>query len=415
MAAKKKGSENEGEKEVQMTFSQSQVDKKESTKEPKDSSKENKMSAEDKAVQSRSDAKKEDAKVELVNLGKSIVKDIKNGENPKIELSVRGLSNVVYDKESKTLGLGNKTAQRFFFNAAHSKKFLQTIEVASICKNLLDVQKHASLRDVFYMAKRTIPNTKINIVDDQKETDKVIEDMELITGFSRENLNVNANKMGSVAGKVIIEDSGDTIDWSKLGSGGWSIPSNVENIKFKKVDAKYVIYMEKAAVWERLHEDRFWAKQNCIIMSSQGQTTRGIRRLLQRLSKEHHLPILVLTDGDIFGFYIYSVVKFGSIALAHMADEMTIPDVKFLGVSMDDVIKYDLKRHFIKLTDQDKARIKQMQNYEWFAKHKDWQRQFKMMKDFDAKVEIQSLSSKGISFISEKYLPEKIKNQEWLD
>ena len=84
MAAKKKGSENEGEKEVQMTFSQSQVDKKESTKEPKDSSKENKMSAEDKAVQSRSDAKKEDAKVELVNLGKSIVKDIKNGENPKI-------------------------------------------------------------------------------------------------------------------------------------------------------------------------------------------------------------------------------------------------------------------------------------------------------------------------------------------
>ena len=28
------------------------------------------------------------------------------------------------------------------------------------------------------MAKRTIPNTKINIVDEQKETDKVIEDLE---------------------------------------------------------------------------------------------------------------------------------------------------------------------------------------------------------------------------------------------
>jgi len=415
MAAKKSRSDNESgkEKEVQMTFSQSQVDR--TVKEPSKNKESSKEKSIDRTSMSKSDSKKEDAKIELVNLGKSIVKDIKNGENPKIEMSVRGLSNVVYDKESKTLGLGDKTAQRFFFNAAHSKKFLQTIEVASICKTLLDVQKHASLRDVFYMAKRTIPNTKINVVDEQKESDKVIEDLELITGFSRENLNVNANKMGSVAGKVIIEDSGDTIDWSKLGSGGWSIPSNVENIIFKKVDAKFVIYMEKAAVWERLHEDRFWAKQNCIIMSSQGQTTRGIRRLLQRLSKEHHLPILVLTDGDIYGFYIYSVVKFGSIALAHMADEMAIPDVKFLGVSMDDIIKYDLKRHFIKLTDQDRSRIKQMQNYEWFVKHKDWQRQFKMMKDFDAKVEIQSLSSKGISFISEKYLPEKIKNQEWLD
>jgi DNA topoisomerase-6 subunit A len=354
-------------------------------------------------------------KEELVMLGTSILTDINKGQNPKIELSVRGLSNVIYDKESKTLSLGDKTAQRFFFNVAHSKKFLQTIEVAAICKSLLEVDKHASLRDVFYMAKRTIPNTKINVVDDQKESDKSIEDLELITGYSRENLNVNANKMGSVAGKVVIEDQGDTIDWSKLGSGGWSIPSNVENIKFKKVDAKYVIYMEKAAVWERLHEDKFWAKQNCIIMSSQGQTTRGIRRLLQRLSSEHGLPIYVLTDGDIYGFYIYSVIKFGSISLAHMAEEMAIPGVKFLGVTMDDILNYDLKRHFIKLTDQDRARIKQMQSYEWFMKHKDWQRQFKMMREFDAKVEIQSLSSKGISFISEVYLPQKIKKQEWLD
>ncbi|MBN1792250.1 DNA topoisomerase IV subunit A [Candidatus Woesearchaeota archaeon] len=355
------------------------------------------------------------AREELVNLGDSLVKDIKKGENPKIELSVRGLSNVVYDKESKTLGLGDKTAQRFFFNVAHAKKFLQTVEVAAICKTLLDAGKHASLRDVFYMAKRTIPNSKTNVVDDQKESDKAIEDLELITTFSRENLNVNANKMGSVAGKVVIEDSGDTIDWSRLGSGGWSIPSNVENIAFKKVDAKYVIYMEKAAVWERLHEDKFWAKQNCIIMSSQGQTTRGIRRLLQRLSSEHNLPIFVLADNDPWGWYIYSVLKFGSISLAHMADSMAIPDVKFVGITCDDVLTYDLKRHFIKLTDKDISRLKQMQSYEWFAKNKAWQRQFKMMKDFGAKVEIQALSSKGISFISERYLPEKIKKQDFLD
>lgn len=396
MAKKKVAEKSEKKDEVQMTFPD-QVEKNSAAKLKPQSTTES------------------DAKAELINLGKHIVDDINKGQSPKIELSVRGLSNVRYDQQTKTLQLGDKTAQRFFFNVGQSKKFLQTLEVAAICKTLLDVNKHASLRDVFYMAKRTIPGTKINVVDEQKESDKAIEDLEIITGFSRENLYVNANKMGSVAGKVVIEDSGDTIDWGRLGSGGWSIPSNVEKIKFKKVDAQYVIYMEKAAVWERLHEDRFWEKQNCIIMSSQGQTTRGIRRLLQRLNTEFNLPILVLTDGDIYGFYIYSVIKFGSISLAHMAEEMAIPDVKFLGVTMDDIVKYDLKRHFIKLTDQDRTRIKQMQAYEWFAKHKDWQRQFKMMKDFDAKVEIQSLSSKGISFISEKYLPEKIKTKEWLD
>jgi len=195
---------------------------------------------------------------------------------------------LIYDQKSRTLKLGDKIGTRSFFNVAHSKKFLQTIEVASIIKKeLLTSGKHSSLRDVFYMAKRTIPGTHVNLVDEQIETDKAIEDLEVITELSREQMHVNANKNGSVAGNVVIEDKGDVIDWGRLGSGGWSVPSNVEEIKFKKVSAKYVLYMEKAAVWERLNEDKFWLKNNCIIMSSQGQTTRGIRRLLQRLYEEH--------------------------------------------------------------------------------------------------------------------------------
>ena len=181
------------------------------------------------------------------------------------------------------------------------------------------------------------------------------------------------------------------------------------------MQAKYVLYMEKAAVWERLHEDKFWEKHKCIIMSSQGQTTRGIRRLLQRLSSEHKLPIYVLADFDPYGVYIYSVIKYGSINLAHMSGKMSIPSVRFLGITADDIIKYDLKKHFIKLKDIDIARLKQIGNYEWFKDNKPWQRQFKMMKDFGAKAEIQALSSRGISFISEKYLPEKIKKNEVID
>jgi len=354
-------------------------------------------------------------KAKLVELGEDLTKQIENGENPTIEMSVRSLSNVVFDEKSRKLGIGDKMSERSFFNVSHAKKFLQTVEVAAISKSLIDINKTSSLRDVFYMAKRTIPGTKTNVVDDQNESDKAVEDLEIITGFTREQLHVNANKMGSVAGNVIIEDSGDTIDWSKLGSGGWSIPSNVENIVFKKINAKFIIYMEKAAVWERLHEDRFWSKQNCIIMSSQGQTTRGVRRLLQRLASEHKLPIYVLTDNDPWGIYIYSVLKHGSISLAHMSDEMAIPNVKYLGVTCDDVQKYKLERHYIKLTEQDTARLKQMSEYDWFKDHKKWQQQFKAMKTAGAKVEIQSLSARGITFISDVYLPEKIKNGEFID
>ncbi len=354
-------------------------------------------------------------KAELQEFGKKLIKDIKNKKNPTITLPVRSLSNVGFDEKSRTLMLKDRIANRYFFNVAHAKKFLQTVEIASISKNLLSEDKHASLRDVFYMAKRTIPDTKINIVDEQNESDAVIEDLELITSFAREQLHINANKNGSVAGKVIIKDKGDIINWSKLGSGGWSVPSNVEEVQFKKITAKYVLYMEKAAVWERLHEDKFWDKQNCIIMSSQGQTTRGIRRLLQRLYEEHGLPIYVLADWDIYGAYIYSVIKYGSINLAYASKRLTIPSVKYLGITHQDIEKYGLQKHLIKMKDTDRARIKQVSNYDWFKNNKEWQNQFAAMKKLDSKAEIQALSARGISFITDTYLPEKIKNKDFID
>ena len=361
-------------------------------------------------------AKQEDQKKVLKNFGKQIVDQTKKGRNPEISFPLRNLSNIIYDKKTKTLRLGNKEGTRSFFNVAHAKKFLQTIEVASIIKKeLLESGKHEHLRGVFYIAKRTIPGTNVNIVDDQVESDKAIEDLEVISGLSREQLHVSANKMGSMVGNITLKDSGDTIDCSKLGKGGYSIPSITDELTFKKVNAKYVLYMEKAAIFERLNEDKFWHKNNCVLVTSQGQTTRGIRRLLQRLYEEEKLPIYVMTDFDPWGFYIYSVIKYGSIALAFASEKLSIPGVKFLGITADDINKYDLKKHLIKLNEQDVKRMKQVVDYDWFKDNKEWQRQLKMMKEFGAKAEIQALSSKGISFISEKYLPEKIKSKDFLD
>src|SRR3990167_4140711 len=252
----------------------------------------------------------------LRELGEKVIKDIDRNKNPSITIPIRALSNVIFNEKTKTIELGNKNALRYFFNVAHSKKFLQTVEIASILKKeLLETDKHEHLRGVFYIAKRTIHGTNVNIVDEQTESDKVIEDLEVITGLSREQLHVSANKMGSMIGNIVLIDSGDTIDCSKLGRGGYSIPSITDELEFKNINAKFVLYMEKASSYERLVEDKFWQKNDCILVTSQGQTTRGIRRLLQRLSDEENLPIYVLTDFDCWGFYIYSVIKYVSISL----------------------------------------------------------------------------------------------------
>lgn len=356
-----------------------------------------------------------EAKKNLKKIGDKVVKDIASGSNPSLDVPIRTLGNVKFNEKSKMLMMGNATSKRYFFNIAHVRKFVQTIEAAAVAKELLDVDKHLSLREAFYRMKRTLPGTSTNLVDDQTESNQAIEDLELLSDSSREQLHINANKMGSVAGKVIVEDKGDIIDWSKLGSGGWAIPSNVEDIEFKKVDAKFIIYMEKAAEWERLHEDKLWGKLNCIIMCSQGQATRGVRRLLQRLNQEFKLPVYILVDGDPWGAYIYSVIKYGSISLAHISESLAIPDAKMLGLTAEDVVKYDLRKHLIKFEEVDLKRLEQVKNYDWFKDKPEWQKQFKLWKELKGKVELAALSSKGITFISDRYIPDKIKNKEWLD
>ena len=356
-----------------------------------------------------------EAKQSLKQLGVEIVKDIEKGKNPSMNVPIRTLSNVIYDHKTKMITLGNKAAKRYFFNIAHVRKFTQTAEVAALAKELLGVDKHMSLREVFYAMRRTLPNSTIDIVDEQIESNKAVEDLELITDLLREQLHINANKLGAAAGRIIIRDKDDLIDWSKLGSGGWSIPSSVEEIEFKKVDANFVLYMEKAAIWERLHEDKLWDKMKCAIVASQGQATRGIRRLLQRMNTELGLPVYVLTDLDPYGIYIYSVLKTGSISLAHISERLAIPDAKFLGLTADDIIKYDLKKQIIKLKEVDVKRLKELSKYEWFKDKKEWQRQFKLIEELKGKVELDALVTKGITFISDKYIPEKMKNKEWLD
>lgn len=357
--------------------------------------------------------RRSDARQALVELGLELLKQIDKKENPHLVVPIRSLSNVIYDERTKLLKLGEKAAKRFFFNIAHAKKFTQTMIVAAKCKELLDEGIHASLREVFYNVKRTFPNSNENTFDEQVESDAVIEDLEVILGVLREQLHVNADASGRVVGNVTIIDAGDRIRWDQLGTGGWHIPSNVEDIKFERVDADFVLVVEKDAAFERLNEDKFWKKHNCILISTHGQAARGTRRLIRRLNKEFNLPVIVFSDCDAYGWYIYSVIKAGSMNLAHTSDMLATPEAKFIGLTMTDIATYNLKKHTIKATEQDIKRAKELLGYKWFQ-HPLWQREIKLMIKKGYKAELQALASHGFKFISEVYLPEKIEKKDFL-
>jgi DNA topoisomerase-6 subunit A len=352
----------------------------------------------------------------IEKLAKNVLGTVTKGDNPAVEIRTRTLSNVAFNERKKIIELGDKTQSREFFNTAMARKFMQTLLVAKGCKTLIDEGKTVSIRQMFYMSKHTLPHSSENTFEDQSESDPIIEDLEVGIDALREELHLFANRRGLVVGKLTVNDAGDNIDLSRMGRGGWGIPSICEpdHLRFVRNEAEMILLVEKQAVWHRLNEDRFWEKHNCILMTSEGQAARGARRLLQRMASELKLPIYVLVDNDPWGLYIYSVLKQGSINLAYESMRMAVPGVRFLGMSAYDYKKFQMpKAAEIKLTKEDVTRAEQMKAYPWF-KDKKWQREIQAIVDNGFKMEVDALLTKSISFITEEYIPKKLRDKDYL-
>ena len=370
----------------------------------------------------RRTGKSDDTGAKLIDLTHDIAGQVAEQRDPGVHIPTRALSNVTFDPKTRIIRMGDAKQRRSFFNLGQAKKFMQTMLVAAGCKQLIDQTKTTSIRDLYYHSKHTIEGTKENTFDDQDESDPVIEDLEVALSALREELGLFAEPKGAMVGPMTIVDHGDVIDLSQMGSGGWAVPSIVEDhiIQFKRGSAKFILLIEKGAVWRRFSEDRFWEKYKCMIIHGGGQPPRGVRRLIYRMSKELNLPVYVLVDNDPWGYYIYSVVKQGSINLAFESQRMAIPDARFIGMSSYDAERFDISPAVaIRLTDQDIRRAKEILAYPWFQKRSGriypWKREITHMLQRGVKLELEALSNKDFSFITETYLPRKLKQKQWLD
>jgi DNA topoisomerase-6 subunit A len=354
----------------------------------------------------------------IVGLADGVVKAAAAKRDPYMDIPSRTLSNVRYNRAKRFIEMGKNTNRRHLFNLSQAKAYMQSMIVASKCKDLIDEGKTASLRALFYMSKHSIEGAREDTFDDQSECDAMIEDMEVTINALREELHLYAEKRGDMVGEIAVVDRGDEIDCTRMGSGGYGIPSIVEPevIQFKRCDAKFVLHVEKGTVWQRFNEDRFWRKHHCILTHGNGQPPRGVRRLLHRLHHELHLPVYCLLDNDPWGYYIYSVIKQGSINLAYESKRMAIPEARFLGLRSKDFEACGLANSVkINLNDTDRKRARQIAKYPWFAHKKEWQKEIAKLLDNGFKLEVEALISRSISYVTEEYTPARLHDRDWLD
>ncbi len=359
----------------------------------------------------------------LIEHEKDIYGDIKNGRRPSLTIPIRSLTNVSFSLRKGFFTIGDRVSKRTL-SYQTIKPFAQTVRMMAFAKYLIKSDDFASKREVYYTAKgsakRGVETGQAGwgpaSFKEQVESDAIMDDMEAMVGVNREQLGfIPAEQNGSVAGELMVIDIDPAtgrkieIDCTAFGRGSYSIPSRVEGLEFR-TKAKFVIVVETAALFERLNGHAYWKEGNCIIVAMGGVPTRANRRFVRLLSDSCKLPVYVFTDGDPYGYgNIYRTMKVGSGNAAHISEFFCVPQAKLIGVTPQDIRDYNLPTH--PLEEKDKKRAQDaIKNDPFFKNNKQWVLALQDMIKMGVRVEQQAFAARGLNYVMETYLPEKLRN-----
>ncbi len=350
----------------------------------------------------------------------SVAHDVYNtilkGNKPDLVMPIRSLSNVNYNPKTGYFEIGkSKKTRTLTVNTV--KTFAQTLRMMALSKELIRTSDFATKRDAYYQSK----NWQEAKFDEQPESDTVMDDIEAMfstQNVSREELRfVPQEHGGAVAGELIVIDRDQStgnpieIDCTQFGSGAYSVPSLVEDLEFR-TKAKFILAIETHGMFQRLQTHAFWRKAKCILVSMGGVPSRACRRFIRRLSEECKLPVYAFTDCDPYGISnIYRTLKVGSGNAAHINRFFCVPEAKFMGLTPQDILDWDLKDATHKLSEIDVKRAKDaLKNDPFFTSHKPWAKAMNQMIKMGVRAEQQALSKHGLNFVIDEYLPAKLKD-----
>lgn len=371
------------------------------------------------------DLSRSPAMKQLIHHANDMYGEIKNNRRPSLRIPIRSLSNVTFSPRKGFFTIGDKVSKRTL-SYQTVKPFAQSVRMMAFAKHLINTDDFASKREVYYTAKGSSKRGSEPgqagwgpaAFRDQDESDTIMDDVEAMVSVNREQLGfIPAEQNGSVAGELIVIDVDPAtgrrieIDCTAFGRGSYSIPSRVEGLEFR-TKAKFILAVETAALFERLNGHAYWRDGKCIIIAMGGVPTRANRRFVRLLADACRLPVYVFTDGDPYGYCnIYRTMKVGSGNAAHISEFFCVPQAHLIGVTPQDIREYNLPTH--PLEDKDKKRAQDaMKNDPFFKNNKTWVQALQDMIKMGVRVEQQAFAARGLNYVLETYLPEKLRKPD---
>ncbi|KAH0857256.1 hypothetical protein HID58_085517 [Brassica napus] len=288
-------------------------------------------------------------------------------------------------------------------NAKTAKAFVRVWKVMEMCFQILLQEKRVTQRELFYKLLCDSPD----LFSSQVEVNRSVQDVVALLRCSRFSLGIIASTRGLVAGRLSLQEPGkEPVDCSACGSSGFPISGdlNLLDTTIMTSDARYIILVEKHAIFHRLVEDRVFNHIPCVFITAKGYPDIATRFFLHRMSITFpHLPILALVDWNPAGLAILCTFKFGSIGMGLEAYRYAC-NVKWIGLRGDD-LNLIPEESLVPLKAKDSQIAKSLLSSKILQEN--YREELSLMIETGKRAEIEALYCHGYNYLG-KYIATKI-------
>ncbi|XP_034672744.1 meiotic recombination protein SPO11-2 [Vitis riparia] len=305
--------------------------------------------------------------------------------------------------EVSCIFLSHSFCTRSLMRPNAAKAFVRVWKVVEMCFQILVQEKRVTQRELFYKLLCSSPQ----YFSCQLQVNRTIQDVVALLRCSRYSLGIMASSRGAVTGRLLLQEPNqETVDCSACGSSGHAITGDMNLLERMviKTDARYIIVVEKHAIFQRLAEDRVFNQIPSILITAKGYPDIATRFLLYRMSRAFpDLPILALVDWNPAGLAILCTFKFGSIGMGLEAYRYAC-NVKWLGLRGDD-LQLIPEESLIPLKPRDLQIAKSLKSSEILEEN--YRNELEVMVQSGRRAEIEALYFRGYNFLG-KYIAKKI-------
>ncbi|XP_055943481.1 meiotic recombination protein SPO11-like [Argiope bruennichi] len=299
----------------------------------------------------------------------------------------------------KTVGTQRKGSER---------KLVKFLHVLTKIHKLLQTNSYRTKRELFY--------EDVGLFKTQKTLDDILDDIACLLQTPKIKLHVLTTSKGCISGNLRYKESdGSYIDCSESNQGVL-ISNDVDSISYIQSDARFILVVEKSAVFQMLLDCNITKLlYPCILITGKGFPDVNTREMLRKLWNCLKIPVLGLMDADPYGIEILSIYKYGSKAMSFDVEKLAVPELRWLGLLPSDIQRLQFpKSATIPLTDNDKLKITKLLQRPYIRNNVQFQNQIQILQEKAIKAEIEGLNKISDNFLSNIYLPNKIRYGGWI-